>query len=1119
MALPLKPNNPNTPIPNNPFYSDEVTYFDGPYYPAVINSTSGIAVGPNGVVSVTGGGGGAITALNAGVGIALSSSTGNVTVCTNLAAGTNIALTPSGNLITISATGLGTGTVTAITAGNGLSGGTITTSGSLSLNTSCVIPPNAFNIKGNLLVGTAAGSYTALNPGSDGQVLIACASAGGAGGPGMCWSSVGSVTSVTGTLPISVATGTTTPAISIAAASTTGSGAVQLNDTLTSTSTTLALTAAQGKVLQDQIDTLLVAGTIELAGTIDASTGFVASVTSVGTADGYAVGAVLPAASATTNNTYVIVTTPGTITPPGGASTVATRGDWFLVSETSPGVFAWTFLNVGFDAPAASTTVPGIVELATNAETATGTDATTAVTPAGAAFAYIAKTALTAKGALVSATAASTPSALAVGSDGQVLVACAAATTGLCWTAPAATGIPCACITAKGSLVSGTAAATPTALPVGTDGNVLVACALAPTGLCWTAPAASGIPCACVLGKGALITGTAGSTPAGLPVGLDGQSLVACAACACGLTWGGVGAQATPVDLGTVYACTTISQAALGFEAARCSTGAAGDSTAIGTCALWCSTTPLDATAIGARALLCLTTGCRNVAVGTASLASNVTGQGNSALGYLSLSGTTGGFNTALGYCAGNTVTTGICNVLIGSNSQPASPTDSCSLRIGFDATNYWLTGNSTKAIKPGAGIIDCAASTGTAGQVLMSNGSNAICWGSAGGSGSPATPTVAGIVKGCTTGFNSALGANALLSLTTGSCNTAIGVNALQSNSTGSCNTANGVGALTSNTTGSINTANGVNALTLNTTGNQNTANGFQALRSNTTGSLNTANGYHALYSNTTGNNNTANGQLALFANTTASNNTAVGFNALCANISGCLNVAVGICAGGTITTGCQNVALGPNAAVTSATGSCQLAIGFSATCNWLTGCSDKSIQPGAGIRDCLGCVGTKGQVLTATGCALGSSVEWRNLPGCAVIRSSSMTSTFGAAFTPITVCYGTALTDTTGWYNGTTGVFRPNIAGYYQISAMARTCTLNTGIGESVISIICNGTNIINVGSYGQINGSVNTLVCMNGTTDALCVQISAAASGTGCTITQPSSSRFTALLMALA
>jgi hypothetical protein len=289
--------------------------------------------------------------------------------------------------------------------------------------------------------------------------------------------------------------------------------------------------------------------------------------------------------------------------------------------------------------------------------------------------------------------------------------------------------------------------------------------------------------------------------------------------------------------------------------------------------------------------------------------------------------------------------------------------------------------------------------------------------------------------------------------------------------------------------------------------------------MRTNTIGTNNVAVGNRALCANTVGNGNVAIGTVALNSAVDASGTVAIGESALCAATTGLYNVALGASAGSNITTGSQNVIIGPNAAAPVVTGSCQLALGFSATGNWLTGCSDKSIRPGAGIRDCLGCVGTKGQVLTATGCALGSSVEWRNLPGCAVIRSSSMTSTFGAAFTPITVCYGTALTDTTGWYNGTTGVFQPNIAGYYQISAMARTCTLNTGIGESVISLICNGTNIINVGAYGQINGAVNTLVCMNGTTDALCVTISAAASGTGCTITQPTSSRFTALLTALA
>ena len=741
MALPIRPKNP-TPIPNNPFYSPETSFIYGTN--GWFNLGNTLCVNSSGYINVSsGGGGGGVTALAAGPGIALSSTTGAITVCTNLLAGTNIALTPVGNQITVSATGAGTGTVTLVAAGNGLSGGPITTSGSLSLNTNCVIQPSAFALKGNLLVGTGAGTYLALNPGTDGQVLVAC---GPANAAGLCWGSAGTVSSVTGTLPISVATGTTTPAISIAAASTTASGAVQLNDTLVSTSTTLALTAAQGKVLQDQINTLLVAGTIELAGTIDASTGLVASVTSVGTADGYTVGAVLPAASATTNNTYAIVTTPGTMTPPGGSSTVATRGDWFLVSETSPGVFAWTFLNVGFDAPAASTTVAGIVELATNAETATGTDATTAVTPAGAASAYIAKTALTAKGALVSATAASTPSALAVGTDGQVLVACAAATTGLCWTAPAASGIPCACITAKGSLVSGTAAATPTALPVGTDGNILVACSTAATGLCWTAPAPSGIPCACVLGKGALVTGTAGSTPAGLSVGLDGQLLVACAAATTGLCWASVPVTlpATPAAAGIVLGCTDTSNAALGCNALLTGTGTG--QVAVGLNSLRANTTGVNNVAIGNGAFCSNTGGSGNVAIGTSAL-QNVTndsrivaigeqalcastsGTYNVALGWAAMCNqTTGGSNVAVGALAGNNITTGSSNVIIGPNVTVPFGNQDNQLAIGYNLGQCWITGDSSKNVKFWAGIRDNGNNLGSSGQVLSSTGSG-VAW------------------------------------------------------------------------------------------------------------------------------------------------------------------------------------------------------------------------------------------------------------------------------------------------------------------------------------------------------------------------------------------------------
>ena len=749
MALPIPPNNPDTPIPNNPFYFPETTFFCGAYYPAIVTPTSGLTVNANGTITVTGGGGSGITALTAGPGIALSSTTGNITVCTDLIAGANIALSQSGNQIQIAATGFGTGTVTAISAGNGLCStvNPITTSGSISLNANCIIPPNAFNIKGNLLAGTGAGTYTALNPGTDGQVLVSCA---GSGAAGLCWGTVGSVTQVSATPPLHVTTGTTTPNITIDAASTSGAGAVQLNNTLTSTSTTEALTAAQGKVLQDQITTLLTSPGIELAGTIDASTGLVSSVTSVGTSRSYAVGAVLPAASSTTNNSYVIVTTPGTFTPPGGTSTVATKGDWFLASQTSPGVFEWEFLNVGFDAPAATTTTAGIVELATNVETATGTDATIAVTPAGLASAYIPKAALTAKGTLISASAPGIPSALAVGLDNCVLVACNAAPTGLCWTSPPITGIPCSCITAKGTLISGTGVSTPTALPVGNDNYVLTACNAASTGLCWAPVPPSGIPCSCVLGKGALITGTAGSTPAGFPVGLDGNVLVACSTATCGLCWAPNSiADATPATAGIVKGCTDTTNTALGCNALVANTSGANN-VAIGLnagCSLTsgclsvyigqnagCNVNTNFNVIIGGIAKCCgPTTAFSITAVGAGALraATGLGGLCSTAIGVnAGCSVTTGEFNTFLGATAGCNITSGSCNVIIGNCANAASATGNCQLAIGFSPVDNWLTGDSGKNIRPGAGIRDCAGNLGTAGQVLCSTGS-AIQWAS----------------------------------------------------------------------------------------------------------------------------------------------------------------------------------------------------------------------------------------------------------------------------------------------------------------------------------------------------------------------------------------------------
>jgi trimeric autotransporter adhesin len=109
---------------------------------------------------------------------------------------------------------------------------------------------------------------------------------------------------------------------------------------------------------------------------------------------------------------------------------------------------------------------------------------------------------------------------------------------------------------------------------------------------------------------------------------------------------------------------------------------------------------------------------------------------------------------------------------------------------------------------------------------------------------------------EGCLTNSNTALGEDALISLTTGGFNTANGNQALQNNTGGSNNTAHGNQALLGTTTGNSNTAVGGGALATNTTGKENTAVGASALLNNA-GSANLALGFEAGVNLTAGNDN----------------------------------------------------------------------------------------------------------------------------------------------------------------------------------------------------------------------------------------------------------------------
>jgi hypothetical protein len=209
--------------------------------------------------------------------------------------------------------------------------------------------------------------------------------------------------------------------ISVESASTLVPGIVQLNDTTSSTSTTQALTANQGRSLQQQINALVIANNITLGGTIDGSTGLVATVTPEGTLAGLTAGSALPAASSSNAQIFVIVTVTGTMTPPGGSATLVHIGDWWLSDGTS-----WVLLDVGYQYPYATTTQDGVVRLATNSEVQAGANTTHAIVPSSLQSKLSDSTSLTSSTTIASSTAVK--AAYDAGVQGQTNAAAAQAT-------------------------------------------------------------------------------------------------------------------------------------------------------------------------------------------------------------------------------------------------------------------------------------------------------------------------------------------------------------------------------------------------------------------------------------------------------------------------------------------------------------------------------------------------------------------------------------------------------------------------------------------------------------------------------------------------------------------